>query len=188
MRSVLALACASSLVGCLTFGPGGSSNPEDDDGESSPSTFDVAATQRESSCGTGQLQLDASWSFEADLVAQPSEGIVSWDIGEGSSDGELDTEERTFTVSSSHVVNMRTSQDPAGLPPCSIRRVDELEAKLDDAAEPTSFEGTLTYRYEPTDGSDCSDLLVGDARIVAALPCVVVYEIEGEARAAEEAD
>ncbi|NUP10327.1 MAG: hypothetical protein HOW73_30120 [Polyangiaceae bacterium] len=182
-RTAIALLLSSALSGCLTFG---ATPPEEEEEETSDNTFAVEAEKASSNCGTGQLTLDDTWGFDVEIVSHPRAGTIDWDTGDGAIEGTLEAEEKTFTVTAETVVDMRTSDSAAGLPPCSIRRVDELEGKLDHAGAPTSFEGSLSFKFEPTEGSDCSDLLYGEERLVEQLPCRVSYDLEGSLQKPDE--
>ena len=75
----------------------------------------------------------------------------------------------------------RTEADPAWLPPCSIRRTDTAEGELSsDSEDVASFSGKLGYRFEATEGSDCSDLFGAQGPLFLRLPCSVTYAIDAE--------
>jgi len=67
--------------------------------------------------------------------------------------------------------------------PCVIRRTATLDGLLDEestAAGTTisGFDGSLSYRYEATESSDCSAFLELPIPLSDSLPCVVRYELE----------
>jgi hypothetical protein len=176
------------ISGCLTFGQGGT--PTDDDGGEQtvePGTYAVEGESTMNTCGTGSLSLADSWSFNV-VLKRTSDGI-SWDVGNGPTDGTLE-DDGDFTISSSFVQDMRTEED-SWKPACSIMRSDIVKGTLaanaseddaeDEDALSDSFDGSMTYSFEPTEGSDCSDLVIGEERVAAQLPCVARYDVEGTA-------
>ena len=179
-RDSVSVAFVFSLAasGCLTFGQGGS---QDDEGAGEPG-FAVAADPLSSTCGSNQLDLEAAWSFTVQIETDPEAEIVTWDDGTRKGEVALELEDLSFTVTSTKVVDMRTSEEVGWLPPCRIRRTDRVEATLDDAEEPTALEGKMSFSFEPTDESDCSDILAREAPVIAKLPCEAKFEIEGELR------
>jgi hypothetical protein len=50
---------------------------------------------------------------------------------------------------------------------------------VSDVAGTTSFKGTLTYRFAPTEGSSCEDQLAELGGDFATLPCDVKYDVSG---------
>ncbi len=192
--TIAAIGCSMlALSGCLTLG--GGTTPTEDDGEQTvePGTYDVEGTSTENTCGTGSLALASSWSFQV-VLKRTSDGI-SWDVGNGPTDGALE-DDGDFTITSSFVQDMRTEED-SWKTPCSIMRTDivkgtlipsedDADADADDDTLSDPFEGSMTYTFEPTEGSDCSDLVVGMERLAAQLPCVARYDVEGTAVVVEE--
>ncbi len=74
--------------------------------------------------------------------------------------------------------------DDDWLPPCRIRRIDTVEGEFDSARDRSSFEGTMSFRYEATEGSDCSDIIGepeywGTVAVLGKLPCEASYEVFG---------
>lgn len=184
--TIAAIGCAVlTLSGCLTLG--GGTAPTDDGSEPTvePGTYDVEGESTQNTCGTGSLALADSWSFQV-VLKRTSDGI-SWDVGNGPTDGALE-DDGDFTITSSFVQDMRTEED-SWKPACSIMRTDIVKGTLaasemeSDASDVLSdpFEGSMTYTFEPTEGSDCSDLVMGEDRLAAALPCVARYDVEGTA-------
>lgn len=183
------LLIAYATTGCLTLG--GGTTPTDDDGGDEtvePGTYQVEGETTQNTCGTGSLALADSWSFEV-VLKRTNDGI-SWDVGNGPTDGTLE-DDGDFTITSSFVQDMRTEED-SWKPPCAIMRTDivkgtlapsedDADAAADDEALSDPFEGTMTYTFEPTEGSDCSDLVLGEERLAAQLPCVARYDVEGTA-------
>jgi len=177
-------------VGCVELGQS-SGSTGGDDGDDVPAgqellaTFDVTADKDDVDCGTGQLVLDDSWSFVAKLTRDEAGEHVYWDVGKGPKEGSLDADGLAFALSSTVVVDMRTPEDASWLPQCHIQRTDELGGELNDAHQPTAFEGHMSFHFEPTEGSDCSDLLVGPEHILQRLPCNASYTLAATAQPGE---
>ncbi len=72
-------------------------------------------------------------------------------------------------------------------PPCVIQRVARVEGVLDETTSAAGttirgFEGTLSYRYDATDSSDCSDFLELPVPLASSLPCEVRYALDAAAK------
>ena len=184
--TITTLACSIvALSGCLTLGTG--TAPSEDDGEPTvePGTYEVEGQTTENTCGVGSLALADSWSFDV-VLKRKSKGGISWDVGNGPTPGSLE-DDGDFSVESSFVQDMRTEED-SWKPPCSVKRSDvvkgtlaEVDEGADEDALGATFEGSMTFTFEPTEGSDCSDLVIGEERLAAQLPCVARYDLEGTA-------
>jgi hypothetical protein len=137
--------------------------------------FQVEATRTESCGDTGLLASAPAMQLKV-FLRRVGEASVHWDDGTGKMIGPYDGTDRSFVVQRSLVVDMR-DEFPSGIP-CSIERIQRIEGSLDaDPSVAKGFEGELRYDYVPTEGSDCSDLLVGETAITRELPCAVVYEL-----------
>lgn len=157
--------------GCWQFAP--SDDDSDDDDETT--TFEVSAEQETNSCGTTGVDLPESVTMSVDVTIDGHD--VTWDDGTISADGDLDDDDVSFEVDDSMKVDMRDAGYTTY--PCRIVRTDEISAAFDDSASPDSVDGTWKIRYEPTDDSDCSELVEGSAPVFDALPCSVRYDVEG---------
>ncbi len=177
-------------AGCLlpeggSGGSGSSSSSGASTTQGDGASYTVDATETDSTCGDGSLALEAEWTFEATLEVDEDAGTVTGDLGTGKIVGTLADDGKAFDLVTTIVVDMRAGTDQTAMPPCSIMRTDTLNGTLDEGAsldptkEPTEkgFSGTLTYHFEPTQGSDCEDLLLGETPLVAQLPCDVTYEV-----------
>ena len=142
-------------------------------------TFHVEATATENECGEGSLGMESAWAFDVELARQEQE--LHWDNGYDVVIGALEEDEQTFAFDSAFDMDMRTEEDPSWLPPCKIRRIDTATGKLSSSTEDVeSFAGEMTYRFEPTAGSDCSDLASAEGPLFLKLPCSVRYEVAAE--------
>jgi len=160
------------LCGCDPFG-----HPPDVDGELG--TYHVEATATDNDCGEGALGMTSRWAFDVELSRTEHE--LHWDNGYDVVRGPLGEDGRTFAFEASFDQDMRTEQDPAWLPACSIRRTDAAEGELSSESEDVaSFTGSLSYTFAPTEGSDCSDLAGAQGPVFRKLPCRVRYAIDAE--------
>lgn len=180
----------ASGAGCLlpdggSGGSGATSSSGSSNTQGDGASYSVDATETDSTCGEGSLSLEAEWTFDATLDVDEDAGTVSADLGTGKIVGTLGDDGKTFDLVTTIVVDMRAGTDQTAMPPCSIKRTDTLTGTLDqgDALDPTKeptdtgFSGVLTYHFEPTEGSDCEDLLLGETPLVTQLPCDVAYDV-----------
>jgi hypothetical protein len=145
-------------------------------------TFHVVAVRTMTTCGEGALGSMPMWAFDVKLSR--GETTLFWDNGAEIVPGELSADGVTFAFETGVVVDMREGQG-GSLPPCSVRRVDRAKGVLSEAGGAMlGFKGSLSYAFAPEAGSSCSDLVSGEAPVLAALPCSMAYaldaEVEGE--------
>lgn len=166
LSGVLAVLCTT---GCVeAFGTDDPHDPGDALG-----TFHLTAKQTQNGCGEGALGAPASWEFDVKLAW--GEGQLFWNSGGDVLVGTLSEDRRSFEIATTVLMDMRTEEDP-GKPPCSIQRVDVAKGTLELSEDAvTSFGGTLSYAFDPTVDSDCTDLLGPETPVLAALPCSMVY-------------
>lgn len=185
-RAVLLLLPLVLLDGCMKVNPIGDGSAADDgtvdppDVEGSLGAFDVTATIKATSCGIGALGMANQWTF---VVGLGREGTVAtWDVGGGPITGTADASGKELSFDARLVIDMRKEADgeSSDMPACSIERQDLAKAVLDDAADPSTFTGTLTYAFAPTVGSNCADLFVGPTAQFAELPCTVQYGVSAK--------
>jgi len=136
-------------------------------------TYHVDAKLEANTCGAGALGSKSEWPFDVKLSRDP--GVIYWDNGAEVLPGTLASDDVTFSFTSGVLIDMRDASSPKGLPPCSISRSDAASGVL--AADTTSFTGKLAYGFAPTQGSDCTDLVVSAMPVFAALPCGMTYTL-----------
>lgn len=196
--SSLALLFFASLAGCFPLDfLDSDSTPEEEDSKPEADdlvtigVYDVVVSLESSDCGQGTVTLPASFDFETTLKEDEEQTSIFWDSGAGPKEGVRKANGRSFTFDSSFVVDMRSPEtDDDWLPPCRIRRVDGVDGTFDDGRERASFTGTMSFRYEQTEGSDCSDIIGepaywGTEAVLGKLPCEAVYEAIGATPAEE---
>jgi hypothetical protein len=142
-------------------------------------TFHVAATLTSNTCGEGAFGEAAAWAFDVKLAR--SEGALYWNNGQEVLAGTLGDDGVSFAFESGVIQDMRP-EEQIGMPPCSIARRDRAAGALDAAGDDVaSFEGTLSYDFSPTAGSQCDDLigLNSNEPVALTLPCGFAYRAEG---------
>ncbi|MBK8259011.1 MAG: hypothetical protein IPK82_40925 [Polyangiaceae bacterium] len=170
----LAVVCAVYTVGCVeAFGDKSPYEPGEALG-----TFHLTAKQKENTCGEGALGAPPVWEFDVKLSWGDSH--LYWDSGGEVIVGDLSADKESFQISTTVIQDMR-SQTDTGKPPCSLERDDTAKGTLTREGEGVSLmKGSLTYAFSPTEGSQCADLVEGDAVLFAALPCKIVYSFSAE--------
>ncbi len=144
-------------------------------------TFTVEAQRKTATCGELESPPDP-WRFEVRL-AQDGRTLY-WLQGGLPVSGTLDDAQRTQMKSSDTKTVREANRGQAA---CGVRREDQLDAALtakegaNGKLEVSSFVGTLRYRFVPTEGSDCQDVVALGG--YAELPCEVALELRGTPKA-----
>ena len=133
-------------------------------------SFHVTSALTASSCGAAPNP----WEFDVKLATDHN--TLYWKQGDAPVAGTMDA--------ASHVIMTATTEatvippDPRTNPTgCTIGRTDALAVTV-TGAPINAFTGTLSYTFEPANGSDCSGAIGTDG--YAALPCSVSYNITGK--------
>jgi hypothetical protein len=166
-RSLVAALASLSLVACLD-------QPVDPDGPGELiGLFAVAAKLDTNTCGAGALGAPTNWTFDIRLSREGE--LIYWDKNGDVVTGQLSADKRTFSFDTTVALNMRDANSDPFLPPCTVERRDRSDGQI--AEGDTSFSGTLSYGFTPTVGSDCTDLVFGEAPVFIAIPCAMTYEL-----------
>ena len=129
-----------------------------------------------STCGDGALGSSPTWKFDVKLTRFDND--IYWLNGQETIPGDIASDGRTFSILSE--VEVQVSPAGPGKPGCAVMRHDDAEGKLSaSGTDVESFGGTLTFRYEVIEGSDCS-AWIGTDGAVDTLPCEISYKIDGE--------
>jgi hypothetical protein len=169
---VLALAALqAAVVGCTGKDPYNPGSPL--------GTFHVSAKLDRASCGPAP----DPWQFDVRLSHDAS--TLYWIQGAAPIAGRVDSANRVvLTTRDQHLV--RPADTRTKTAECVLVREDVLDVVLRGATPPASdlaataaFSGALTYRFAPQTASDCSDQVTPAGGDFAALPCEVVYSVEG---------
>lgn len=137
-------------------------------------SFHVVAKLESSTCGDGALGSRPSWEFDVRLSRDADE--LLWNNGREYISGAV-ASDGAFRIDSRTVTDMRTGDEVPRLPACTVERADAVTGTLSDPVDPAGFKGALSYAYAPSAGSDCVDLVSGEGRIFAALPCSMRYRL-----------
>jgi len=168
---VLAAAVALASFGCTGKNPFAPGEPV--------GVFEVEGKLVTSSCGAA---LDP-WQFDVRL--RHEQRTLYWVQGGLPISGPIDANARVVLKASTSAT-VRAADAKTKTNACTIARSDVVDLVLapvaspgDDVTTATSFQGTLTYRFSPTQGSSCDDQLAEAGGDYAALPCDVTYELRG---------
>jgi len=177
MAAAVLVGCGASIAACI-----GNADP-------GPGTvlgrFHVEAKAKLNECGEGALGMTKTWQYDVDLRKTPNQ--LLWDNGKDIVEGPLEEDDRQFSFEISFDVDMRTEEDPAWLPECTIRRTDKASGSLDSAGDDVEgFNGRFTYVFEPTEGSDCTNLYGANGPLFHLLPCTVDYDVTAKRTIAPE--
>jgi hypothetical protein len=142
-------------------------------------TFHVSAKLTASTCGT----VPDPWEFDVKLAHE--ESTLYWIQGGAPVSGTMDKTARA-TMKTTDSRELRAADARKKLAACVVIRDDFLDvalagpnadAPLATVGEATRFNGKLTYRFSPMDGSDCSDQTLDQGGDYAVLPCEVSYDL-----------
>jgi hypothetical protein len=138
--------------------------------------FEVDATLASSTCGSGAVDPEDTWSFRVRLERE--DNTLTWyDENTGSTlQGTINGD--TFTIADVNVYTV--TQGTVYVVGCSVRRHDHYSGTVtgsDDAI--TGLEGDLVLSYSQATGYDC-DALIGAPDGFADLPCEVEYVLSAE--------
>jgi hypothetical protein len=178
MVRVRELVSAASLL-FVTVGASGCTGKDPYAPGTALGTFRVDAALTSSTCGDAPNP----WSFEVRLAHEGP--TVFWIQGGAPIEGKLDEATKSVKLASRSEQTVRAADAKAKLEACVLAREDALDVQLADAAgatlgdasAATAFKGTLTYRFAPLQGADCSDQVAEAGGGYAALPCAVTYAV-----------
>jgi hypothetical protein len=156
--------------GCLQLGD----QPTDDQDPKSPGEvlgfFAVDGKLSDDSCGAESLSAPAKWSFEVKLSRDGS--TLYWLNGHEAIVGEID---KAGAFAFETHLDLPLVPRRGAAKGCTIVRRDSASGALADNA----FKGKLTYAYQATSDSDCSEFATGVDGMPEALPCKLTYSLSG---------
>jgi len=174
-RNVLLAFAIVAIAGGSGCGGKDSSRPGESLG-----VFGVSGKLVSSTCGA----TPNPWKFDVRLRHEAN--TLYWVQGAAPIAGQVDATAHTL-LKSSDVHEVRPADAKSQTAACSMSRDDVLDLVLAPVVTPvkdvggvTSFKGTLTYRFAPTQGSSCEDQLLEAGGDFAAIPCDVKYEVDGQ--------
>lgn len=174
--------CASLSIGLAVGGGAGCSGHDPYRPGESIGVFRVSGKLVSTTCG----KTPDPWEFDVKLRHEAS--TLFWVQGDAPVSGVLDASARA-TMKTTSVQQVRPADAKSQTAACAMSRADIVDLKLapvanvSNAAEvkgATSFAGSLTYRFAPTEGSACDDQLSEAGGDFATLPCDVRYELTGK--------
>lgn len=123
------------------------------------------------------------WEFDVRLRHERT--TLYWVQGDAPISAQVDAAARAI-LKATATQTVRAADARSRTAACTMARSDEVDlvlapltAPVNDVAGATSFTGTLTYRFAPTEGSSCEDQLSDSGGDFATLPCDVKYELSG---------
>lgn len=135
--------------------------------------FSVQGKLGDDSCGAESLSAPAKWSFEVKLSRDGN--TLYWLNGREGIVGDID---KSGAFSFDTHIDLPFAARRGAAKGCTIVRRDLARGTLNESQ--TVLSASLTYAYEATKDSDCSEFTTGTAGMPEALPCKLVYSLEGE--------
>lgn len=141
--------------------------------------FHVTAKLVSTTCGN----TPNPWEFDVRL--RHDKTTLYWVQGDAPISGLVDPGARAV-LKATATQTLRAADPKNPMAACAMARADVLDLVLAPLVKPatdlqpaTSFKGTLTYHFAPTEGSECEDQLAAAGGDFDALPCDVHYELDG---------
>ena len=126
----------------------------------------------EDDCGAESLNAPQTWSFDVKLSRDGS--ALYWLNGREAIVGSID-EAGSFAFETH--LDLRLAERNGSAKGCTIVRRDSAAGALARSEE--SLTVTLSYSYDATGDSDCSDFAAGTQGMPQTLPCSLAYRLEG---------
>jgi len=123
-------------------------------------------------CGADALNAPQTWSFQVKLSREGT--TLYWLNGREAIVGDIDKSGR-FAFATH--LDLPLSEKHGAAKGCTIVRRDLASGTL--ASSSTSLNGKLTYAYDATSDSDCSEFITGTNGSPVALPCAMTYALTG---------
>lgn len=179
-RSMIGARLVSLAVGAsVTLAAWGCSGKDATRPGESIGVFHVSGKLVSTTCG----KTPDPWAFDVRL--RHDKATLYWVQGDAPVSGPIDAAARA-TLKATAVSTVRAANEKTKTAACTMSRTDDVEVVLApyvaQSADPggtTSFKGTLAYRFDVMEGSQCEDQLAESGGDFAALPCSVSYEITG---------
>ena len=164
------------LGGCLEFGKVDDAKAPGD----LLGVYSVVGTLDDTTCGAGALAAEDPWSFEVKLSRYQRD--LYWLNGREAIVGSIEKDGRSFAFDTR--VEIEVQAPLRGHPGCVISRVDRARGELSaDDTDVESFEGSLSFDFSATPGSDCLDWMAAES--VPQIPCSVDYELDADRESTE---
>jgi hypothetical protein len=134
--------------------------------------FSVTGQLGDDTCGAESLSAPATWSFQVKLSREGS--TLYWLNGREAIVGDIDSSGR-FEFETH--LDLPLAETHGAAKGCTVVRRDAASGTLAGSLE--SFKGQLSYAYEATSDSDCSEFATGTSGTPQALPCRMSYALAG---------
>ena len=175
MRAFTRACCvlfACALTGCVA--PGEQTLDDQDPHQPGDALGDFAVTGKlgDDSCGADSLNAPSTWNFEVKLSREGS--TLYWLNGREAIVGDIDKSGR-FAFETH--LDVQLAEKHGAAKGCTIVRRDLASGT--HASSSTSLTGKLTYAYDATSDSDCSELITGTNGSPVTLPCAMTYALTG---------
>jgi hypothetical protein len=136
--------------------------------------FSVIGKLGDDTCGAESLSAPQTWTFQVKLSREGS--TLYWLNGREAIIGDIDSSGR-FGFETH--LDLPLAEKHGAAKGCTIVRRDSASGTLASSSE--SLKGELSYAYEATSDSDCSEftLTTGTSGLPLALPCSMSYALTG---------
>jgi hypothetical protein len=136
-------------------------------------SYAITGKLGDDSCGAESLNAPERWTFDVKLSREGS--TLYWLNGREAIVGDIDKSGR-FSFASHVDVPLRPRKGAAK--GCTLVRRDTASGKLSDTS--ATLKAELTYAYDATADSECSEFAIGTDGLPLALPCKLSYSLAGD--------
>jgi hypothetical protein len=134
--------------------------------------FSVTGKLSNDSCGAASLSAPDKWSFQVKLSREGN--TLYWLNGREAIVGDID---KSGSFAFETHIDVPLAPKHGAAKGCTMVRRDSASGTLESSA--SSLNGKLSYGYEATTDSDCSEFTTGTAGQPIALPCSLTYTLNG---------
>ncbi len=134
--------------------------------------FAVTGKLGDDSCGADNLNAPQTWSFQVKLSRAGN--TLYWLNGREAIVGDIDKSGR-FAFETH--LDLLLAEKRGAAKGCTIVRRDSASGTL--AGSSDALEAKLTYAYDATPDSECSEFVTGTNGAPLALPCQMTYALTG---------
>ena len=172
-RSFLFVA-AFAACGCVAPGEQELDNQDPHQPGDELGSFAITGKLGADDCGADALNAPQTWSFQVKLSREGT--TLYWLNGREAIVGDIDKSGR-FAFQTH--LDLPLAEKHGAAKGCTIVRRDSASGTLASAS--ASLAGKLTYAYDATSDSDCSEFITGTNGSPVALPCSMTYALTGAA-------
>jgi hypothetical protein len=163
---------ALALNGCVA--PGEQTLDDQDPHRPGDELGDFAVTGKlgDDSCGADSLNAPSTWTFQVKLSREGT--TLYWLNGREAILGDID--DSGHFAFETHL-DLPLAEKHGAAKGCTIVRRDSASGSLASSSE--SLSGKLTYAYDATSDSDCTEFITGTSGAPLLLPCQMTYALRG---------